>query len=111
LFPGSLNLEVQAGVVERLGSEVPLIEEDPQDVKYPPPYEWLPSIRGGYAYYRASATAKGRIQNALVRRGRSNPLPGRVELFAPVNLRLLLEIADGEQIEVIVGSDVWAPKA
>jgi CTP-dependent riboflavin kinase len=106
LAPGSLNLEVEERVVRALADESPLIQEDPGDITYPPGQEYIPIIRGGYWYYRALVKHGAGKEDALIRRAIKNPLPTRVELLAPVNLKSALGVNDGDLLDVeTIGND------
>ena len=54
-------------------------------------------------YYLATATVRGKTEEALVRRAiHPVPGPGRIELFAAVNLTNRLGLQNGEKIQVTV---------
>lgn len=101
LEPGSLNLEVPAGVVEALGELDPLWTEDGNNVAYPAAYAHIPRIRAAYWYYFSTASGTGKSQDVLVRRAK-NPLPGRLELFAPIRLRSYFGLTAGDKLKVDV---------
>ena len=101
LEPGSLNLGVDGETLDRLMEVKELIFEPHDEVEYPPGWQHIPKRRGGYKYYLATATVKGETQEVLVRRA-INPLPGRIELFAAVNLRDRFRLRDGNEIKVAV---------
>ena len=64
----------------------------------------IPKKRGGYCYYRATASVRGETQEVLVRRA-GNPHDKRcVELVAPVKLMDRLQIDEGSEVEVAVSS-------
>ena len=86
LEPGSLNLKVDPSVVIALGNYRPALNESWPEIKYPPPYEGIPQLRIGYCYYKAIIHMSDDRQECLVRRA-INPLPDRIELFAPVSLK------------------------
>ena len=90
LEPGSLNLcldrEEDRNKVRKLTDVKELIFEPYDEINYPNEWQHIPKIRRGYKYYLATATVKGETEEVLVRRA-INPLPGRIELFAAVNLR------------------------
>ena len=101
LEAGSLNLDVRAGVVEALGQLVPLWTEDGSTVIYPAPYAYIPKTRAEYWYYFAKASGTGKSQDVLVRRAK-NPLPGRLELFAPIRLRSYFGLTAKDRLKVEV---------
>ena len=71
-----------------------LFFERPEDVKHPTDQR-IPKKRGGYCYYRATASVRGETQEVLVRRA-GNPHDKRcVELVAPVKLMDRLQIDGG----------------
>ena len=64
----------------------------------------IPKKRGGYCYYRATASVRGETHEVLVRRA-GNPHDKRcVELVAPVKLMDRLQIDEGSEVEVAVSS-------
>jgi len=101
LEPGSLNLNVTPGVVDALGERIPLWVEDGKDVVYPDACRHIPLIREAYWYYSATVSGSGKSRDVLVRRAK-NPLPGRVELFAPIKLRDYFGLAAGDKLQVEV---------
>ena len=85
VFCGTLNLRVADGVSDDLSAIRALFFERPEDVKHPTDQR-IPKKRGGYCYYRATASVRGETQEVLVRRA-GNPHDKRcVELVAPVKL-------------------------
>ena len=102
VFDGTLNLKVVAGVFADLRDMCPLLWECPDDIKHPT-NPTIPKMRGGYYYYKATASVRGQTQEVLVRRA-ANPHDERcVELVAPVKLMEHLQIDEGSQVEVAVG--------
>ena len=99
LEPGSLNLDVATNVVEELGKLAPLWTEDGSTVVYPAAYAHIPKTRAAYWYYSATASGTGKSQSVLVRRAK-NPLPGRIELFAPIKLRSYFGLTAGDRLKV-----------
>ncbi len=99
LVPGSLNLEVDPGVVTALEEYRPVIEEPWASITYPPPFQSIPQRRGGYYYYRAIASRGDHKQDVLVRRA-INPIRDRVELFAPVKLTKTFMLRAGDLLTV-----------
>jgi hypothetical protein len=99
--PGSLNLEVGNEVVPALHKLTPTWTEDGSTVIYPPGLEHIPKKRGAYFYFLAQAHAKGKTEQVLVRTSR-NPLPRRVELFAPISLKVVFELVMADPVEVVV---------
>ncbi len=100
LYPGSLNLEVNEETVQQLLLYEPLIKEPWESVSYPPGRgEHIPQKRGGYLYYKATLTCSGGeiTEDVLVRRAQ-NPLPKRLEIFAPKKLRDKMNLKDGELV-------------
>lgn len=101
LQPGSLNLKVDRGVVESLADLVPLVEESAAEVRYPEGWQDIPERRRAYWYFDAVARVDTDEAPVLVRRA-ANPIPRRVELFAPVMLTDTLELTEGDTVEVEV---------
>jgi hypothetical protein len=101
LEPGSLNLRVNDDEMSGLKGFKALLCEDPAVVKYPSGWEHIPALRQGYRYYFAQATVKRETEEVLVRRA-INPLRGRVELFAAVNLRSRFRLQEGDRVQVEV---------
>ena len=101
LEPGSLNLSVPNDVVDHLIALAPSWTEDGGTVVYPPPFEHIPALRQAYLYYLGEAQVSGKRQQVLVRSAR-NPLPGRVELFAPISLCKYFGLAEGDRVAVEV---------
>lgn len=99
LEPGSLNLKVPGDVVEALMHLRPTWIEDGSTVLYPPPLSHIPKLRAAYLYFLATAQGSDKHQQVLVRRAQ-NPLPGVVELFAPVNLTEFFGLVSGDQLRV-----------
>ena len=104
VFCGTLNLSrVADGVSDDLSAMRALFFERPEDVKHPTDQR-IPKKRGGYCYYRATASVRGETQEVLVRRA-GNPHDKRcVELVAPVKLMDRLQIDEGSEVEVAVSS-------
>ena len=99
--PGSLNLEVGDDVVPSLHRLTPTWTEDGATVVYPPGWEHIPKTRGAYLYFVAEAHAKSKSEKVLVRTAR-NPLPRRIELFAPVSLTEVFGLEQGDLVKVVV---------
>lgn len=72
--PGTLNLRLRSEVADDLHKLRPLFFERPEDVRHPT-HPKIPSIRGGYFYYTATASAQGRTQDVLVRRAKYHMIP------------------------------------
>ena len=101
VFFGTLNLRVACEV--DLSAMRALFFEPPEDVKHPT-NQTIPKKRGGYCYYKATASVRGETQEVLVRRA-VNPHNERcMELVAPVKLMDRLQIDDGSEVEVAVSS-------
>jgi hypothetical protein len=98
LTPGTLNLEVLPEIVERLLSLEPLIREPGASVMYPPPYQALPLMRGGYLYFAATVSRRDVSAPALIRRA-INPLRGRIEAFSDRCLRDFLHVVDDDEVD------------
>ena len=58
VFCGTLNLRVADGVSDDLSAMRALFFERPEDVKHPTDQR-IPKKRGGYCYYRATASVRG----------------------------------------------------
>ena len=101
LEPGSLNLTVDNAVVDDLLKLKPVLIEDGTTVRYPDAFKHIPQLRKAYYYYRARLNIGDSAQEVLVRRAHV-PVPGRVELFAPINLRSTLNLAIGDRVVVEV---------
>ncbi len=101
LEPGSLNLIVAREPFDALLRLIPLWVEDGATIAYPARFAKIPKVRGPYLYFRASATASDRCEEALVRRP-TNPISNTIELFAPVNLMGSLSVANTEHVMVEV---------
>ena len=100
---GTLNLCVADGVSDNLSAMRASFFERPEDVKHPT-NQGLPEKRGGYFYYGATASVRGKTQEVLVRRA-GNPHDERcVELVAPVKLMDNLQIDEGSEVEVVVSA-------
>ena len=99
LEPGSLNLQVAEGVLQALMDLKPRWIEDGSTVVYPPSLSHIPKIRIAYLYFLGTARATGKHQEVLVRRAQ-NPVPGVVELFAPVKLKEFFGLMSGDQLTV-----------
>jgi hypothetical protein len=97
LFPGTLNLEVDIGVVDGLLTIEPALRESGANVTYPPPFSQIPAKRKGYLYYRALVSFSGRAQPGLIRRA-IIPLPRRIEVFSEYRLRDTLLVNDGDVV-------------
>lgn len=100
LEPGSLNLHVEDGVVERLGDMCELYFEHPSLIKYPNGKSKIPERRGGYLYYRAFVGISEPMKPALIRRAKNKPLLDLVEAYAPVRLVDVLGLREGTVVEV-----------
>lgn len=106
VFPGTLNLRVASGVHGDLGTMRELFLERPGDVTHPT-HPGIPTKRGGYRYYRATASARGETQEVLVRRA-GNPHDDMcLELVAPVKLADRLRLEENDEVEVAVSSVGW----
>lgn len=99
LEPGTLNLEVDAGVLDLLQQAQTSLLEDARTIVYPDPWKSIPTRRKAYLYYKATASTSAASAAVLVRRAEI-PVQGRVELFAAQNLRTALALRDGDLLEV-----------
>jgi hypothetical protein len=99
LEPGTLNLEVDATVLDLLQQTQPSMVEDASTIVYPKQWEHIPKMRKAYLYYKAAALTSSISTEVLVRRAQV-PVPGRVELFAAQNIRSALNLRDGDLLEV-----------
>ena len=102
VFDGTLNLVVVEGVLADLRDMCPLFFERPEDIKHPT-NQRIPEKRGGYYYYRATASVRGESQEVLIRQADKPHDERCVELVAPVKLMEHLQIDEGSEIEVAVG--------
>ena len=95
----SQRIRVADGVSDDLRAMRALFFERPEDVKHPTDQR-ISKKRGGYCYYSATASVRGKTQKVLVRRA-GNPHDKRcVELVAPVKLMDRLQIDEGSEVEV-----------
>lgn len=101
LYEGTLNLEVQEDVVSRLKKRNPAIRESGASVIYPTSYQNIPIMRGTYLYFRGTINKDDYSQDVLFRTA-ENPLPRRIEAFAPIKLRDAIKLKDGDQVECVV---------
>ena len=97
LFPGTLNLEVDSGVVDGLLTFEPALRECGANVIYPAAFSHIPAKRKGYLYYRALVSFSARSLPGLVRRA-IVPLPRRLEVFSEYRLRDNLLVNDGDVV-------------
>ena len=98
LVEGTLNLEVNKDVVSKLLKREPDIREPGDSVIYPFKFQHIPKLRKAYLYIRGTIS-KGNHSEDVLFRTAENPLPTRLEAFAPVRLRDSLRIADGDQVD------------
>ena len=103
VFCGTLNLKVADGTFDDLSAMRALFCERPEDVKHPSG-QGIPEKRGGYYYYRATASVPGVTQEVLVRRADKPHDKRCLELVAPVKLMDRLHVDEGRQVEVAVSS-------
>jgi hypothetical protein len=99
---GSLNLSVENAVVDSLMGYKPIYEESGDTVIYPVPYQGIPIKRKRYLYFRAMASANGKIHEVLVRRAEVPPYPGLVELYASESLMGFFGLDEGGSLTVEV---------
>src|SRR6266516_3860580 len=85
LEPGSLNLTVPNSVLDALMNLKPILVEDAAAIRYPAPYAHIPTLRKAYLYYSSTLKTPHHNVPVLVRRAQV-PVPGRLELFAALNL-------------------------
>lgn len=97
LEKGTLNLEVEANVVQELKYQKPLVREPGNQVKYPERYSQIPRRRQAYLYFRGTITYNNISVDVLFRMA-ENPLPNRLEAFAAIHLRKKLDLADGDKV-------------
>lgn len=100
--PGSLNLRVEDGVVERLGDLCECYFEHPSLIKYPNGKSRIPEDRGGYNYYRALIRNAERTEPILIRRAKDKPLKNLVEAYAPLRLTKVLGLQEETAVEIEV---------
>ncbi len=99
VFCGTLNLRVCDGVFEGLCAIRKLFFEPPEDITHPT-CQCIPKKRGGYHYYKATASAGGKTQEVLVRRADKPFNQKGVELVSSVKLMDCLQIDEGCKVEV-----------
>lgn len=97
LFPGSLNLEVDADCVHRLLLCAPAIREDGEHVQYPAAYACIPKLRVGYLYFSGRLRKDDNMVPVLFRRA-ANPLARRIEAFSSRSLRDALSLVDRDTV-------------
>lgn len=97
LFDGTLNLEVDERVVQRLVARTPTIREPGSEVKYPKGYQHIPRKRIAYLYFKGSVSFGDKFEDVLFRTSQ-NPLRNRIEAFAPLKIRDRLGLSDGDQV-------------
>jgi CTP-dependent riboflavin kinase len=102
LNKGTLNLEVDESVVNELRMLDPAVREPGDTVKYPDRYSHIPLRRGAYLYFYAILNHGGKSETVLIRTA-ENPLKGRLEAFAPVQLREALCLSDGDEVTCVIG--------
>ena len=105
LSAGSLNLAVNDSVIDELGTFKPKVEESAAGIVYPPPHEWIPTVRKAYWYYTATARVGEAKESVLVRRAEV-PVRGVVELFAAVSLTGKFRLKPND----VVGVEVFASR-
>lgn len=98
LVEGTLNLEVHKDMVSQLLTKKPTIREPGNSVIYPSKFQYIPTIRKDYLYFKGTISKSNHSEGVLFRTAR-DPLPNRLEAFAPVRLRESLSIADGDQVD------------
>ena len=99
LFPGTLNLAVDEAALELLRESEAVWVEDAREVRYPDSWRHIPKLRKAYLYYQGTARSASFAIDVLIRRA-ENPVPGRVELFAPESIRSALNVNDGDRIMI-----------
>ncbi len=108
LEPGSLNLEVSESTVNNLNKVYAIFYEHYEDILYPERYKDIPRKRGGYYYFGGYLVMSGIREAILIRRGK-NPIPKRVEAFAPIHLRSKYGINDDQELSIeIYSAEDWA---
>ena len=105
LEPGSLNIEVEIGVVDDLLKYEPTFTEDGKDVNYPEKYKRIPLLRIAYHYYLGYARTDTEEQQVLVRRVVNPVTNHRVELYGPVSLKKKYQLEVGDEIVVRLEQD------
>ena len=101
LVEGTLNLEVYEDVVRQILIKKPTIREPSNSVTYPSKFQHIPKIRKAYLYFKGTISKGNHSENVLFRTA-ENPLPNRLEAFAPVKLRENLSITDGDQVDCVI---------
>lgn len=99
LEPGTLNLGVPNSVLAALAKVEAAWVENCSDVTYPEPFTHIPKLRVAYDYYLGVASKDGLEQEILIRKAKV-PVPKRVDILAPVNLRGFFDLGDGDSLNV-----------
>jgi hypothetical protein len=96
LYPGTLNLTVDADMVIKLRAKKPDILEPGNSVKYPEAYQRIPLKRRSYLYFLGKISKNNQAEEVLFRVAEVPPRPDLIETFAPVRLRNTLSLKDGD---------------
>jgi hypothetical protein len=99
LEPGTLNVDVDDVLFDKLTPEAAAWIEDGASVIYPPGFEHIPKKRGAYFYYLGTLHAHNETHPIVVRRAKV-PGPIRIEVYAPENLTKSLRLVNGGTVEL-----------
>ena len=103
LEPGTLNLfEICTKQSDLLLLLQPLIDEDAGTIRYPTEYSYIPAMRIGYLYYDLVLSFREYHVPVLVRRAYNPHDKSVLEVFANINLRKAIGLADGDTVELLV---------
>lgn len=110
VFPGTLNVEVDATITEQLKKIEPAWHETPDSIIPPSPDYTAHCDRGGYNYFLGNLKSKssGECRNVLLRIGAKFPIPGRIEVYAEEKLLDSLSLKCGDKVTLSVG---WRSKS
>lgn len=106
---GSLNLRVEAWVVEELSKLRPAYFEASDRIRYPNGKSRIPELRGGYLYYHGEISKSGHAVSVLVRRAKDKPLNGLVEVYAAVSLKERFGLREQDTVMVTVCDPLTPP--
>jgi len=98
LYEGTLNLRAHESVVNQIRKMKPFIREPGNSVYYPAPYQDISKERKNYFYYRGTIFRGGCNEDVLFRTAEVPPRRDLIEAFAPVRLRDVLNLEDGDQV-------------
>lgn len=107
---GTLNLECDESSLQQLFAQFePTLCIPAESVQYPKGYAHIPRKRRCYLYFGAEIRFNGNRRKVLLRRA-ENPVKGRVEVIADMNLREAFGFGnrDGDEIVCEIECDLSA---